>query len=113
MHTVVPFSSTPACRFHMIQPVELYQWKRSPVSTLEPRLLCRLAPFSVSSITPPWPWTIALGRPVVPLEYTTQSGWSKGSQVGAALSLLEASVSKSWVPRCALPKRAGSDWASR
>ena len=26
MHTVVPPSSAPICEFHMIQPVELYQW---------------------------------------------------------------------------------------
>jgi len=26
MHTVVPPRSAPGCEFHMIQPVELYQW---------------------------------------------------------------------------------------
>src|SRR5215213_11289395 len=26
---------------------------------------------------PPWPCTIALGRPVVPYEYRTKKGWSK------------------------------------
>ena len=31
---VVPPSSAPIWQFHMIQPVALYQWKRSPVATL-------------------------------------------------------------------------------
>ncbi len=52
----------------MIQPVELYQWKRSPCSTLGPRSLCKVPSFSASSTTPPWPCTMALGSPVVPLE---------------------------------------------
>ena len=30
MTQVVPESSPEVCEFHMIQPVELYQWKRSP-----------------------------------------------------------------------------------
>ena len=32
---------------------------------------------------PPWPWTIGLGSPVVPLEYKIQIGWSKGSHSGS------------------------------
>ena len=64
---VVPPSSAETWMFHMIQPVVLNQWKRSPVSTVGPRSLCRLA-FSSTSISPPWPWTMGLGRPVVPLE---------------------------------------------
>ena len=30
MQQVAPISRPVTCRFHMIQPVELYQWKRSP-----------------------------------------------------------------------------------
>ncbi len=52
----------------MIQPVELYQWKRSPPPTLGPQSLWKVPNLSVSSMTPPWPWTIAFGSPVVPLE---------------------------------------------
>jgi hypothetical protein len=51
----------------MIQPVLLNQWKRSPNSTLGAMSLCSAAPLSISSITPPWPCTMGLGRPVVPL----------------------------------------------
>src|SRR3954471_15787448 len=32
---------------------------------------------------PPCPWTIAFGRPVVPDEYSTQSGWSNATRTGA------------------------------
>ena len=65
---VVPSSSAFIWQFHMIQPVVLYQWKRSPVSTLAPTSKCRPVIFSASSTTPPWPCTMAFGRPVVPLE---------------------------------------------
>jgi hypothetical protein len=64
---VVPASRAPTCAFHMIQPVLLNQWKRSPNSTLGAMSLCSAAPLSISSITPPWPCTMGLGRPVVPL----------------------------------------------
>jgi hypothetical protein len=38
---VPPSSAADLAAFHMIQPVELYQWKRSPVSTVAgPRSLC-------------------------------------------------------------------------
>ncbi len=40
---------------------------------------CRWSFFRCSSRIPPWPWTIAFGRPVVPDEYRTQSGWSNGT----------------------------------
>ena len=33
-----------------------------------------------SSRTPPVPWTIAFGGPVVPEENITNCGWSKGSR---------------------------------
>ena len=64
---VVPPSKPAIWQFHMIQPVVLNQWKRSPVSTVGPRLLSSEL-FSASSITPPWPCTMGLGNPVVPLE---------------------------------------------
>ena len=67
MQAVVPPSSTETWKFHMIQPVVLNQCRRSPVSTVGPRLLCRLL-FSSTSTMPPWLWTMGLGRPVVPLE---------------------------------------------
>jgi hypothetical protein len=70
MQQVVPPSSRSTWPFHMIQPVVLYQWKRSPVlgTRLGPRSLCRRAACSASSRMPPWPCTMGLGRPVVPLE---------------------------------------------
>ena len=40
---------------------------------------CRFWCLSCSSRIPPWPWTIAFGSPVVPLEYRTHSGWSKST----------------------------------
>ena len=64
---VVPPSSPPTCRFHTIPPVDAYQWNRSPVSTVAPRLLCSVLSLSDSSTMPPWPCTMGLGRPVVPL----------------------------------------------
>ena len=39
---------------------------------------------SCSSRMPPWPWTIAFGRPVVPLEYRTWSGWSNATGVSSS-----------------------------
>ena len=47
-------------------------------ATLAPTSLCR-PPFRPSSRTPPWPCTIAFGRPVVPDEKSTTSGWSNGT----------------------------------
>src|SRR5690348_14607864 len=38
-----------------------------------------------SRTTPPWEWTRAFGRPVVPEEYSTHSGWAKGT--GSKLSV--------------------------
>ena len=64
---VAPASSPATWQFHMIQPVVLNQWKRSPRSAAGPMSLIRSV-FRPSSITPPWPCTIGLGRPVVPLE---------------------------------------------
>ena len=65
---VVPPNKALTWQFHMIQAVEVAQWKRSPVSTLGPRLLCSTSIFKASTITPPWLCTMGLGRPVVPLE---------------------------------------------
>ena len=64
MQTVAPASSAPTCEFHMIQPDDEYQWKRSPGATSS----CSRVSFSPTSAAPPWPCTIAFGVPVVPLE---------------------------------------------
>ncbi len=68
-------SSTPVRKFHIIQPVVVNQNTRSSACASR----CRLSFLSCSSRIPPWPWTIAFGRPVVPLEYRTHSGWSNGT----------------------------------
>src|SRR5437870_8236463 len=72
-------------KFHIIQPVDEYQKTRSPARTLE----CKARALMCSRTTPPWLWTRALGRPVVPEEYRTHRGWSKGtgSQVSPTDSL--------------------------
>ena len=49
-------------KFHIIQPVVVNQKSRSSAC----RSRCRCIFFSISSRTPPWPCTIAFGRPVVP-----------------------------------------------
>jgi hypothetical protein len=68
MQQVVPPSSRSTWPFHMIQPVVLNQWKRSPVSTQWGPGRCAGCSCSASSRMPPWPCTMGLGRPVVPLE---------------------------------------------
>ena len=55
-------SSTPARKFHIIQPVVVNQNTRSPFCAST----CRYIFFRCSSRMPPWPCTIALGSPVVP-----------------------------------------------
>ena len=40
---------------------------------------CSPTAFECSSTTPPCPWTIGFGSPVVPDEYRIQSGWSNGT----------------------------------
>jgi hypothetical protein len=55
-------SSTPTRKFHIIQPVVVNQKTRS--SSCASR--CRFIFLRCSSRMPPWPWTIGLGRPVVP-----------------------------------------------
>ena len=53
--------------FHIIQAVVVNHWTRSPgpTSQASPRF------FMCSSKIPPWPCTIAFGRPVVPEEKST------------------------------------------
>ena len=79
-------SSTPTRKFHIIQPVVVNQNARSSACMSR----CRFRCLSCSSRIPPWPWTIAFGRPVVPLEYRTHSGWSKatGSSTSGASAAL-------------------------
>src|ERR1700733_1352832 len=64
----------PTRKFHIIQPVVVNQNMRSPWR----RSRC-IRFFSCSIRMPPWLCTIALGRPVVPDEYSTHRGWSNGS----------------------------------
>ena len=73
-------------KFHIIQPVDVYQNSRSPWRML----LCSPRTLTCSTTTPPWLWTSAFGSPVVPEEYSTQSGWSNGS--GSKRSLAVRSV---------------------
>ncbi len=73
-------SSAPTRKFHIIQPVVVNQKIRSPACAS----MCRLSFLSCSSRIPPWPWTIAFGRPVVPLEYRTQRGWSNGTATSSS-----------------------------
>ena len=63
-------SSAPTRKFHIIQPVVENQKIRSPAWASR----WRCSALTCSSKIPPWPWTIGLGSPVVPLEYSTHSG---------------------------------------
>src|SRR5690606_28868053 len=72
---VAPLSKAAWTKFHIIQPVVENQKKRSPGCTS----LWKARYFKCSSKTPPWLCVIALGIPVVPEEYKTQIGCSKGS----------------------------------
>jgi hypothetical protein len=51
-------------KFHIIQPVVVNQKMRSPACPST----CRFSFLRCSRRIPPCPWTIALGRPVVPDE---------------------------------------------
>src|ERR1039457_144168 len=62
---VVPASSPPTRKFHIIQPVVENQKNRSP----GPRSQCNRSEERCSSTIPPCPWTIALGGPAFPDEY--------------------------------------------
>ena len=60
-------SSPETSAFHIIQAVVVGCSSRAPGCRFQPSprfLWC-------SSRMPPWPWTIAFGRPVVPLENST------------------------------------------
>ena len=74
MH-VEPSSSPPTRKFHIIQPVVLNQKNRS----FSVRSRCSESAFRCSTSIPPWLCTMGLGNPVVPDEYSTQSGWSNGT----------------------------------
>src|SRR3954451_17370441 len=65
----------PMRKFHIIQPVVVNHDILSPGRTSN----WRPTALACSRTMPPWPWTIAFGRPVVPDEYSTQSGWSNGT----------------------------------
>src|SRR5690348_12911328 len=73
--TAAPTAGPDIRKFHIIQPVVVYQKNRSP----GPRSWCSASIFRCSSRIPPWPCTIGLGNPVVPEEYSTYSGWSNGT----------------------------------
>ena len=62
-------------KFHIIQPVVVNQKKRSAGVTSS----CSASDFLCSRTIPPCPCTIPFGSPVVPEEYSTQSGWSNGT----------------------------------
>src|SRR3954451_23599483 len=65
----------PIRKFHIIQPVVVNHDILSPGRTSN----WRPTAFACSRTMPPWLWTIALGRPVVPDEWSTQRGWSNGT----------------------------------
>ncbi|GAO25801.1 hypothetical protein ALISP_5621 [Alicycliphilus sp. B1] len=93
---VVPPSRPPTWAFHMIQPVELYQWKRSP------KELGRVAAADVvvqhgqlqhhqqHAAMDRARWASAF--PWCRWKYTIHSGWSKGSHSGS-----KAAVSASFL----------------
>ncbi len=62
-------------KFHIIQLVVVNQKNLSS----GPRSTCNESFLRCSRRMPPWPWTMALGSPVVPEEYKTHSGWSNGT----------------------------------
>ncbi len=57
---------------------------------------------------PPWLWTIAFGSPVVPEEYRTHSGWSKGTGVNSSSVPSPAASSSSQPIASRRPLRSGS-----
>ena len=60
-------SSAETSAFHIIQAVVENQSSRPPGLRSHPRP----TPLRCSTSWPPWPWTIALGSPVVPEEKST------------------------------------------
>jgi hypothetical protein len=73
--TGAPTSRPPMRKFHIIQPVVVNQKKRSAGVTSSENA----SDFLCSRTIPPCPCTMPFGSPVVPEEYSTQSGWSNGT----------------------------------
>ncbi len=90
-------------KFHIIQPVVVNQNSRSPACAS----MCRCSIFRCSSRIPPWLCTIAFGRPVVPDEYRTHSGWSNGTRSNVIASSSAVSDSQLSSPRTAVNARPG------
>ncbi len=59
-----PASRPPIRKFHIIHPVDVYQKNLSS----SPTFTWSAISFRCSIMIPPWPWTMALGSPVVPEE---------------------------------------------
>ena len=93
-------SSAATSAFHIIQEVVLNQSRRPPGF----RSQLKACALHSSSRIPPCPCTIAFGRPVVPDEKSTNSGWSNAtgrnaSGPGSASSSSQASASgTAWSP---------------
>ena len=68
-------SSAATSAFHIIHEVVLNHSRRPPGF----RSQLNACAFDSSSRMPPCPWTIAFGRPVVPDEKSTNSGWSNAT----------------------------------
>ena len=84
-------SSAATSAFHIIQEVVLNQSRRPPGL----RSHVSACAFRLSSRIPPWPCTIAFGRPVVPDEKSTNTGWSNATGSNASGPL---SASRSFQP---------------
>ncbi len=52
--------------------------------------------FRRPSRNPPWPWTMALGGPGVPDEYSTQRGCSKGTASNDSSAVSPSRSSRCW-----------------
>src|ERR1700722_19865726 len=77
---LAPASRTETRQFHTIQLGEVYQKNVS----CSPRSRLSDVAFRCSSRTPPVLCTIPLGRPVVPEENSTHSGWLNGIARGTS-----------------------------
>ena len=89
-HTIdAPVSNVDTRAFHIIHAVVVNHISRSP----GPRSQLSTWFLYASRMIPPWPCTIAFGRPVVPDENSTHSGWSNGtgSATRSPRSLVKAS----------------------
>src|SRR5699024_23572 len=85
-----PVNNAVTCEFHIIQPVVLYHINLSSGPTSK----CSTELFTLSNNVPPCPCTIGFGMPVVPEEYTTHNGWSKGTCVKVVLASRRNNVSQ-------------------